>query len=81
LVGKATKEDGTRAGGEWVMTQKGFDFIQKGIGIPKSVWTYRGDPVRFEGDTCFYLDDHEPKYKRRTKYAEEALPHPDESSK
>jgi hypothetical protein len=81
LVGKATKEDGTRAGGEWVLTQKGFDFIQKGIGIPKSVWTYRGDPVRFEGDTCFYLDDHEPKYKRRTKYAEEALPHSDESSK
>jgi hypothetical protein len=75
LVAKATKEDGTRAGGEWVITQKGLDFIEKGIGISKSVWTYRGDTVRFEGDTCFYNDSHDPEYKQRHSYADSALPH------
>jgi hypothetical protein len=79
LVNKATKADGTRAGGEWFLTKKGVDFIEKGIGITKSVWTYRGEAVRFEGDTCFYLDDHEPKYKRRKKYAQESKPHEGET--
>ena len=52
-----------------------FDFIQQGIGIPKSVWTYRGQAIRFEGDTCFYLDSHEPKYKRKADYAATAVAH------
>jgi hypothetical protein len=75
LVAKANREDGSRANGEWLLTQKGFDFIEKGIGIPKSVWTYRGEPIRFEGDTCFYLDAHEPRYKQKEHYVATATPH------
>lgn len=75
LVAKATKQDGTRAGGEWILTQKGRDFIEHGLAITKSVWTYRGDTVRFDGDTCFYTDSHEPKYKQRQSYADSAVPH------
>lgn len=75
LVAKAVREDGTRANGEWVLTDKGVEFIEKGIGIPKSVWTYRGEAVRFEGHTCFYLDDHEPKYKKKPEYAADAVAH------
>ena len=65
-----TKEDG-----EWVITQKGFDFIVKGETINKWVYTYRGEPVRFDGDICIFDEIHTPKYDKKLDYAANAVPH------
>jgi hypothetical protein len=65
----------TKVDGEWTLTAKGFAFITQGIGIPKWAWTYRGNTVRFEGDTCFFLSVHEPKYQKKADYADSAVAH------
>ena len=75
LVAKTTDESGNRKGGCWEITSVGVNFIEKNIGIIKSVWTYRGETVRFEGSTCFFNDIHEPEYKQREEYADEAVTH------
>ena len=75
LVAKAAREDGTRIGGCWVITQAGIDFIEKGVSIKKQVWTYRGETVRFDGDTCFFTDIHDVTYRTRPDYAEDAVAH------
>jgi len=74
LVRKYYREDGTRADGVWEITEKGLEFIF-GISVTKSVWTYRGEPVRFEGDTCYFSDLHDPVYERRESYAINSIPH------
>ena len=75
LVKQTCRDDGTRVNGEWELTLFGLSFIEKGVGINKSVWTYRGEAVRFEGDTCFFHSIHNSEYKKRDEYAEEAIPH------
>jgi len=75
LVEKTTNEEGKRVGGFWSITQKGIDFVKGNIGIPKSVWTFRGDTVRFEGNICHFLDTHTTDYKQRSDYANEAIAH------
>lgn len=75
LVSQTYRENGTRANGVWQITQAGKDFIEKATSIKKSVWTYRGNPIRHEGDSCFFVDIHPDGYKQREDYAEEALPH------
>ena len=75
LVVKATDENGKRIGGCWAITSSGIAFIEKGTSITKSVWTYRGETVRFEGDTCFFKDKHPIGYTQRETYAEEAVVH------
>jgi hypothetical protein len=75
LVQKAINENGSRNQGCWSITQKGKDFVDGKILIPKGVWTYRGETVRFEGDDCKFNDVHEPTYKQRVEYAEESVAH------
>lgn len=75
LVVKATDEKGKRIGGYWSITLSGVAFIEEGTGITKSVWTYRGETVRFEGDTVFFKDKHLAGYTQREEYAEEAVAH------
>lgn len=75
LVNQTHRPDGTRLNGEWNITQLGINFIERGIGIRKSVWTYRGEPLRYEGDTCFFNSVHETEYKKREQYAKEAIAH------
>lgn len=75
LVQKAIDETGKRIGGCWSITPLGTAFIEQGIGVSKYVWTYRGETVRFEGDTCFFKDVHPVAYKQREQYAEEAVVH------
>jgi hypothetical protein len=65
----------TREDGEWTLTAKGFDFITQGITIPKWVYTYRGDTVRFEGDACVFNEIHSPKYDKKPDYVATATPH------
>lgn len=75
LVVKATDEDGKRLGGCWAITSDGVAFIERGTSITKSVWTYRGETVRFEGDACFFKDIHPISYTQRETYAAEAIAH------
>jgi hypothetical protein len=65
-----TKEDG-----EWRLTAKGFDFITQGTTIPKWVFTYRGETVRFEGEACVFNEVHSPKYDKKSDYVATATPH------
>jgi hypothetical protein len=65
-----TKEDG-----EWTLTAKGFDFITQGTTIPKWVFTYRGETVRFEGDACVFNAVHSPKYDKKSDYVATATSH------
>jgi hypothetical protein len=64
----------TRVDGEWILTDKGHTFITQGTAIQKWVWTYRGETVRFDGDTCFFKSVHEPMYQKKADYANNAIP-------
>jgi len=74
LVGQSYRDDGVRIGGVWHITQAGIDFIERGTFIKKYVYTYRGEPVRFDGDVCFFEDVH-PDYEQRESYSANAVPH------
>jgi hypothetical protein len=65
----------TRQEGEWAITIHGTSFVTQGTPIKKWVWTYRGDTVRFDGDTCFFKDVHVPTYEKRPDYVATARPH------
>jgi len=61
-------------GGDWIMTQDGWDFIKGRLSMPKSVWSYRGEFVKYEGNKMpveMLVDD----YQYRPEWAEEARPH------
>jgi hypothetical protein len=75
LVAPAYRTAGTRLNGVWKITDLGKAFVEKATSIQKSVWTYRGQPVRFEGDTVFFLDVHDTAYAKRPDYAASAIPH------
>ena len=65
----------TKIDGEWKLTGKGYRFIVAGTSIQKWVWTYRGETVRFDGDTCFFTSVHEPKVEKKEDYVANATPH------
>lgn len=74
LVEKAYTEDGLRQKGRWDITQKGRLFVE-GIGYCYPVvWTYRGDPVRFEGEPI-EINDVTGEVDESEDYAATALPH------
>lgn len=75
LVAPAFRESGVRMNGCWYITPLGLDFVERGAPIQKSVWTYRGNTVRFEGDTCFFNDTHEVEYEKKESYAANAVAH------
>ena len=64
----------TKHEGEWILTSKGVDFMTKGASLPKWVWTYRGEAVRFDGDACFFKDIHEPRFDTREDYIKNSQP-------
>jgi hypothetical protein len=70
--------DGKHIAGTWIVTKRGYDFLAGKTKLSKSVWTYRGETVRYEGETVHVdeiLDSTEfRKYKQREEYAMEALP-------
>jgi hypothetical protein len=73
LVAHYTDKEGIRKGGVWTITQKGLDFVQGRIRIPRSVWTYRGERVRYEGKEIAIWNVHEG-YGYMADYAETAKP-------
>jgi len=58
LVEKVIDEDGSRKGGLWALTHKGFSFLSGMIPIQKRVITYRNEVRSFEGDTIYIQDIH-----------------------
>lgn len=54
--------------GSWDLTSLGWRFVCGKVGVQKSVWTYRGDPVRFEGDTVYFKDLGWEPYDRMPDY-------------
>ena len=77
LVAKAERDDKTRIGGFWRLTTNGKAFIEKGIGIYKHAWTYRGSSIRHEGDIVFFNDIHDEHIKTIVDYRNESRPHKD----
>lgn len=73
LVARYTDKEGIRKGGVWTITSKGIEFVLGRIKIPKSVWTYRGERVRYVGDEVLIFQVHEG-YRYMADYAEEAKP-------
>jgi len=72
LVEKTDRPDGSHIGGWWEITGHGSDFLL-GFSIQKHVWTYRGNPIRTEGEYVT-IEDLSAGYKYRPQYAEEAQP-------
>jgi len=60
--------------GIWAITQTGMDFLRGKVSRSKSVWTYRGEFRRFEGDPVFIQSIIEG-YKFQEDYYEESIPH------
>ena len=75
LVRKAEREDHTNIGGVWELTQTGLDFVERGTGIQKQAWSYRGKMVRYEGDTVFFNDVHDAYIRKRPDYSGDSRPH------
>ena len=66
------EEAGVRKSGWWTITNEGRQFL---AGEPafRYVWTYRGEPVDFDGDIVT-IDQVEAGYRLRPDYAREAVP-------
>lgn len=67
--------DGKRQNGVWWLTQKGANFLSGAVAIPKHVWTYRGERVRYEGKVVFVGDVETTTYRKRKDYAADAKAH------
>lgn len=61
-------------GGEWYITEKGFQFMRGEISLQHFVWTYRNQVQRFEGKQES-ITDLTGGWKYRPDYAREAVPH------
>ncbi len=76
LVSKHQTPEGKRVGGTWFITDRGTRFLNGNLAVSKSVWTYRGERVRFEGDGIEVTDVIEG-YRHRRDYAEDMTAHED----
>ena len=76
LVDQAKDPITKKATGAWKITRLGFDFIENPeITVFKNVWTFRGQPTRFDGEKVQFNAVHEKFYKKREQYAQEAVLH------
>lgn len=71
LVTPTADPDGSKKGGTWRLTMKGASFVMGKIAVPRSVWTYRGRKLRYEG-SFVKIHDIDEGYKYRPDYAAEA---------
>lgn len=77
LIAKSYREDGTRMLGWWQITPKGRMFAD-GIGYCyPAVWTWRNEPVRFEGEPI-EISDVSPDVDQLEDYSDVARPHREE---
>lgn len=76
LVQQIFDKDGKRKRGIWGITNLGIRFVLSQEPVFKSVWTYRGERVRYEetGGKIFMYEAVQG-YQIRDDYAKEAQPH------
>ncbi len=72
LIEKVGDPDGK--GGNWRVTHRGSEFLQGIVSVPQFVWTYHGEPLRYEG-RYRYIEQVTDGWKWRPDYAREAIPH------
>jgi hypothetical protein len=66
---------GTNAkGGIWTITTNGIDFVTGRVKVQKSVWTYRGEFRRFDGEEVNSHQIHDA-FKTVEDYRREMVPH------
>lgn len=75
LVEQSKHENGLAMAGCWKITQRGTDFVKGVIKIPRSVWTYRSDAIRYDGDEIAARDYIPTEYDQRGDYWGGAMPH------
>lgn len=73
LIDFCYNENGTRDDGWWVVTEKGMEFVEGKISIPKNVKTYRKD-VTWQSEEQLWFKDVDEGYARRIEWAEGATP-------
>jgi hypothetical protein len=64
--------DGKRKKGVWAITALGRNFVDGTARLPKRVWTYRGEFVRFEDGPLVAISDLVDTYQEREVWAAEA---------
>lgn len=74
LVEKSFDSDGLRIKGCWRITTKGRLFVEGSVWCYPAVWTWRGDPIRFEEEPV-EITDILPPIQEAADYAAEAQPH------
>jgi hypothetical protein len=67
--------DGSRKRGIWEITNSGRAFLDGRLAVHRSVWTYRGERVRWDGELVTVMAVAGG-YQFREEWAEEAQPHP-----
>lgn len=72
--------DGSRKRGVWEITNHGRAFLDGREPSYRSVWTYRGQRVRWD-DELVYVGAVVGGYQLREEWAAEAVPHPKEPPK
>lgn len=74
LTEKAKDDEGKRLGGIWRITHRGIQFVENKIFINRSVWSYRGKRVRYDGEMIGFSTSPKDFYKTAEEYAKEAIP-------
>lgn len=75
LVEMVRDEDGHVYSGVWRLTERGQDFVEGRITIPETVWTFRGEHLRYEGSDVSFADVHDNGVERAEDYWANATPH------
>ncbi len=73
LIVNPKDEEGKRIDGVWILTETGLDFVFGNIGVKKAVFTYRGEPQRFDGETVFFKDIDEETWRKKQDYIKDQV--------
>ncbi|MDE1904857.1 MAG: hypothetical protein KGH75_00215 [Rhodospirillales bacterium] len=68
LVEGCKRADGSPLLGSWRVTRLGLAWLCGDLKVPRSMWTYRGEPTSADGDRIT-VDDVEPAYTTRPEWA------------
>jgi len=75
VVEMVPNEDGRFHSGVWRLTPRGRDFVEGRTDVPEAVWTYRAQPVRYEGRAVSFVSAHDRGVDRAEDYWASAIPH------